>query len=134
MRKSKGNRFKTAPQIRLEMRSEHSVEISTCTRQRRLRKVGLHGRKAKRKSYLSTTHKRARLTFARDHEDWTAEQWSKGIFSDECRFLLFRSDGCSYVRQGTGEEFREDCLKATVKHGGGGIVVWGVSTHEVLDT
>ena len=61
----------------------------------------------------------------RTHKDWTAEHWSKVIFSDESRFLLHRSDGRVYVRRMAGEEFKEDCVQPTVKHGGGGIMVWG---------
>ena len=30
-----------------------------------------------------------------------------------------------YVRRMAGEEFMEDCVQPTVKHGGGGIMVWG---------
>ena len=30
-----------------------------------------------------------------------------------------------YVRRMAGEEFKEDCVQPTVKHGGGGIMVWG---------
>ena len=70
-------------------------------------------------------HKKARLDFARTHKDWTAEQWSQTIFSDESRFRLHRSDGRVYVRRMAGEEFMEDCVQPTVKHGGGGIMVWG---------
>ena len=59
----------------------------------------------------------------RTHKDWTAEQWSQIIFSDESRFLLHRSDGRVYVRRMAGEEFMEACVQPTVKHGGGGIMV-----------
>ena len=87
------------------MRSEFLVDISTSSTQRRLRGAGLHGRKARKKPHLTVAHRRARLCFARDHKDWTAEQWSKIIFSDESRFLLFRSDGRAYVRIAPGEDF-----------------------------
>ena len=93
VRKSLSNRCKTAPQIRSEVMSEHSIEISTSTTQRRLRDAEIFGRKARKKPCLTPTCKRARLAFARAHKDWTAEQWSRVIFSDESRFLLFRSDG-----------------------------------------
>ena len=71
------------------------------------------------------SHKKARLEFARSHKDWRAEQWSQVIFSDESRFLLHRNDGRVYVRRMAGEEFMEDCVQPTMKHGGGGIIVWG---------
>ena len=112
------------------MRSEFSVDISTSSTQRRLREAGLHGRKARKKLHLTVAHRRARLCFARDHKYWTAEQWSKVIFSDESRFLLFRSDGRAYIWRALDEEFHDECLQARVKHGGGGIMVWGALTLE----
>ena len=30
-----------------------------------------------------------------------------------------------YIRGMAGEEFRENAIQATVKHGGGGIMMWG---------
>ena len=33
-----------------------------------------------------------RLQFAREHKDWTLEQWKKVMWSDESRFTLFQSD------------------------------------------
>ena len=101
------------------------MDISTSTAQRRLREAGLHGRKARRKPRLTAAHRRARLLFAHEHKNWTSEQWSRVVFSDESRFLLFRSDGRAYVRRSVGEEFRDECLQVTMKHGGGGIMVWG---------
>ena len=43
VRKSKSNRFKTAPQIKAEMQIEHGVNISVSTTRRRLREAGLKG-------------------------------------------------------------------------------------------
>ena len=128
VRKSKADRFKTAPQLKAEMNLEYGVQVSTSTAQRRLREAGLFGRKPRRKPRLTPAHKRARLDFAREHKDWTMSQWEKVIFSDESRFLLHRSDGRVYVRRMLGEEFKETCVQTTVKHGGGGIMVWGCMT------
>ena len=128
VRKNKADRFKTAPQIRNEIRREHGIDISISTTQRRLREVGLIGRKPRRKPRLTVKHKKARIAYARAHRDWTPAQWARVIFSDESRFLLYRSDGRVYVRRMPGEEFHETCVQTTVKHGGGGIMVWGCMT------
>lgn len=80
------------------------------------------------KNYLFLVHsavlKRTQLTFACKHKDWTAEQWSKVVLSDEFRFLSFQSNGHAYVKSGVCKEFREDCLQERLKHGGGGILMW----------
>lgn len=125
VRKSMGKRFKTAPQIRSEVNSNHNLIVSTSTMQRRLREVGLHGRKARKKPRLNSSQKRARLLFAHEHKNWSLTQWSRVLFSDESRFCLFRSDGRVYVRRSVGEELQDRCLTQTVKHGGGGVMVWG---------
>ena len=125
VRKSMTDRFKTAPQIKSELSSSHNLILSTSTTQRRLREAGLYGRKARKKPRLTLSHKRARFLFARQHKDWTEEEWARVLFSDESRFCLFRSDGRAYVRRLAGEEFAEHCLMETVKHGGGGVMVWG---------
>ena len=128
VRKSKSDRFKTAPQVRAEVKTQYGIHVSISTTQRRLREAGLHGRKARRKPRLTALHRKARLEFAKVHRDWTNEQWSKVIFSDESRFLLYRCDGRVYVRRMKGEDFAENCIQTTVKHGGGGIMVWGCIT------
>ena len=117
------NCYKTAPEIKAKMQLEHGVSVSISTTRRRLREAGHIGRKPRKKPRLTWQNKKARVEFARTHKDWTAEQWSQAIFSDEPRFLLHRSDERVYVRRMAGEEFMEDCIQATVKHGGGGIMV-----------
>ena len=47
-------------------------------------------------------------------------------FRDESKFLLIGSDGKTYVRQKVGEELSPKCLKASVKFGGGSVMVWGM--------
>ncbi|KAI6646854.1 hypothetical protein LOD99_9123 [Oopsacas minuta] len=52
VRKCKKDRFKTATQIKGEVLSEYSIKLSTSPVQRRLRGVGLFGRKPRRKPRL----------------------------------------------------------------------------------
>ena len=57
VRKSKADRFKTAPQIKAEMNLEYGVQVSTSTAQRRLREAGMFGRKPRKKPRLTLAHK-----------------------------------------------------------------------------
>ena len=41
------------------------------------------------------------------------------MWPDESNFTIFPNCGKVYVRRRPGEEFRKECLKPTVKHGGG---------------
>ena len=130
VRKSKANRFKTAPQKKAEVRLEYGVQISTSTAQRRLRAASLFGWKPRR---LHHPIDRLACVLPESTKDWTLNNWEKVIFSDESRFLSHRSDGRVYVRRMAGEEFVDDYVQSTVKHGGGGIMVWGCITAHGVD-
>lgn len=122
---SLADRRKTAPQIRADLEEHHSMKVSVTTVQRRLLEVGLKAYRARKKPRLTRVHRQRRMEFAQAYRHWTASDWSKVVFSDESRFLLFRNDGRPFVRRRPGEAYRDDCVQPTLKHGGGGIMVWG---------
>ena len=120
---SRRNRWKTAPELRQDC---NLLNVHVSTVKRRLCDRGLNGRIARRKPKLTADHKRRRLEFARAHVNWTREQWSQVLWSDESRFVLYQNDKRrQYVRRLVGEEYHEQCVQPTVKHGGTGIMVWG---------
>ncbi|GBM33965.1 hypothetical protein AVEN_53831-1 [Araneus ventricosus] len=51
--------------------------------------------------------------------------WESVIFVDESKFNIFASDGRITVWRKPNEELNPKKLLSTVKHGGGGIMVWG---------
>ena len=55
-----------------------------------------------------------RFQFAREHKDWTLEQWKKVMWSDESRFTLFQSDGRIRVRREADEVMHPSCLVPSV--------------------
>ena len=81
--------------------------------------------RARKKPRLTLAHSQKRLEFAREHCDWSASDRSRVVFSDESRFFLYRNDGRPYFRHRPGEAYRDDCVQPTLKHGGGGLMVWG---------
>lgn len=127
-RLSEADRFKTAVAIHKEISADPNEKISVRTVQRRLNEFQLYGRVARKKPLISERNRRARLAFAKEHLSWTPQQWSKVIFTDESKFNRFGSDGKLYVRRRKGEEFRKNCIKPTVKGGGGSVLVWGSMT------
>jgi DNA-binding CsgD family transcriptional regulator len=100
-------------------------KVSVTTVKDRLKKVGLNGRVARKKPLLSEANRKARLQWAKEHRHWSADDWRNVIFSDESPFTLFQTSGKQYVRRRPGEEWKDECLFPTVKHGGGKIQVWG---------
>lgn len=90
-----------------------------------MRQNKLFGRRPAKKPLISLKNRKARIKFAKDHLHWTAKEWSKILFSDESKFLLFGTDGIRYIRRPVGARFDPRYQLPTVKHGGGNVMVWG---------
>ena len=115
----------TAPQIAAQINASQSSSnrhISASTVQRRLRESGLHGQIAANKPLLKDTNKNKRLAWAKKHEQWTLDQWKSDLlvwwvqiwdFWFQPRFL------CETQSRWT------DAFVPTVKHGAGGLMMWG---------
>ena len=109
------DRRKMAPQIRADLEERYNTKVSVTTVQRRLLEVGLKAYRARKKPRLTHVHRQRRMEFARTYRHWTASDWSKAVFSDESRFLLFRNDGRPFVRRRPGEAYRNDCVQPTLR-------------------
>jgi transposase len=130
--KSLKNRWLAAPALRLTMTTKQSKRPSLTTVKRRLREVGLNGRVAAKKPLINLKQRLSRLAWAEKYKDWKVAQWRKVIFSDESPFTLMPRSGKVWVRRRANERFLPECLKKTLKFGGGKIQVWGCfSYHEV---
>ncbi len=68
---------------------------------------------------------KARLEFARAHADKDEDYWDSILWSDETKINVFGTDGFKTVWRRKGEEYKEKCMVPTVKHGGGGVLMWG---------
>jgi hypothetical protein len=120
------NRRLTGKAIALKIAPNFTKKrVSVNTIKGRLQEVGLNGRVARRKPWLTKANIKKRFEWAKVHRDWTPEHWRRVIFSDESPFTLFPDCGKMYVRRRIGEEFLPECLAPTVKFGGGKIQVWG---------
>jgi hypothetical protein len=118
------DRFTTSQDISNVLRLNHGIEIVPRTVRRRLNKFGLFGRVARKKPLISLRNRRRRLQFARDHFNWTTAQWTRITFSDEKKFMRFGNDGTGYVWRKKGESLAPNCIRPTVKGGGGSVMVW----------
>ena len=99
--------------------------ISTSTVERRLRESGLHGRIAGKKPLLKDSNKKKIFVWAKKHEQWTLDRWKSVLWSDESKFEIFVSNRRVFVRHKVGERMISACVFPTMKHGGGGVMVWG---------
>ncbi|KAG1478124.1 hypothetical protein G6F47_013359 [Rhizopus delemar] len=84
----------------------------------------------KKKPLLAAQHKKARLAGAKKHQYWTIHDWRRVIFSDETKINIWGSDGCKYYWKRKGDRLQPHHIEVTVKHGGGGTMLWGCITSE----
>ena len=124
--KSTQDPWKTANQIAAELSEAGLATVSRMTVSRRLHDVGLFGRVGVKKPFIPEKNRKARLEFAKEHQDWTIEDWKKVAFSDESKFNLFGNDGKQYVRRPRSTRMAPKYCIPTVKYGGGNVKIWGV--------
>ncbi|KAG1142792.1 hypothetical protein G6F37_012577 [Rhizopus arrhizus] len=72
-----------------------------------LHSVEIYAEIKKKKPLLTEKHKKARLAWAKKHQYLTVHDWRRVIFSDETKLHH---------------------IDVTVKHGGGGLMLWGCIT------
>lgn len=93
-----------------------------------MRQLGFGSRVAIRKPFLSFMHRKKRLAFARRYRHWTAEDWSKIIWTDECSFELGKDSRRIRVWRKGHEKYADQCLAPTFKSGRTSVMVWGAFT------
>jgi transposase len=111
-----------------EVQKKAFPEVSARTVQRRLKEQGLLCRVRKAKPFLTAVHKEKQRLWALEHKGWTVEDWKRVIFSDESKFMLFKSDGRQYCWIKPGQALDARFTKKTIKHGAGSLMVWGCVT------
>jgi transposase len=100
------------------------LSISPSTVARRLAEVKLFSRYKRRKPFLSSGHKKARLEWANTYKDWTVEEWKKVIFSDECLMRIGVDPTRQRVIRPNGTALEERYLMPTFKSGRVTIMIW----------
>lgn len=128
------NRKMSSSAISSELAETSGTQVHPSTVRRSLARSGLHGRVAAKKPYLRHGNKAKRLDYARKHRNWGAEKWQQVLWTDESKFEIFGCSRRQFVRRRAGERYNNECLQATVKHGGGSLQVWGcISANGVGD-
>lgn len=139
MRKVKKNPKISAPKLADEYYSETGRQVSSCTIRRCLKRNDLHGRRARKKSYISNANKKKRLEFAKENINNPPDFWNRVIFTDESKLELFCTRGNQKVWRRKNDAMNVKNLILTVKYGGKSVMVWwcvsagGVGFLEFID-
>ena len=91
--------------------------------------AGLYGRIVDKNPQLRKQNTIKRFQRVKAHKDRTIEQWNKVFYTDKSTFKIFGSNRRVYVWWRVGERAETPCIRRTVKHGGGSVMVcvcvWG---------
>jgi transposase len=102
-----------------------SNPVSVQTVRNTLKKAHFKAVVKKKKPLLREDNKKARLAWAQKYRNWTIEDWTRVLWSDEVKVNLLGSDGQEYVWKKAGEPLSQREVKGTLKFGGGKMNVWG---------
>ena len=105
--------------------SKSGYNISRTTIRKYLKVSGYFRYKARRKPFLSSKHKAARLKWAKEHLRWTLDDWSHVIWTDEATFETGLDTRSCYVTRRKGTAMESRYLKPTFKSGRSSVGIWG---------
>uniref|UniRef100_A0A3B1JRE4 Transposase Tc1-like domain-containing protein n=1 Tax=Astyanax mexicanus TaxID=7994 RepID=A0A3B1JRE4_ASTMX len=94
------NKRPTLAQVTEIFNDATGKKVSQHTMHRTMMRMGLRARKQVGAPVPSTpAHRHRRLLWAREHQNWTVDQWKKVAWSEESRFTLLQEDGEVRVRR-----------------------------------
>lgn len=119
------NRRFTSSELSRALAAARNVIVSARTVRRRLNEGRLHSRRPATAPLLTREHRVMRLRFAREHVNWTIDNWKRVLFSDETRVSLNSPDGRQRVWRRPGERFASCNISPRIPFFGGSIMFWG---------
>jgi transposase len=114
----------TAAKVTAELNQHLDSPVSTITVRRYLHKENIYGRTAIPKPLVTDANAKRRVEWCHKHKTWSMDKWKTVIWSDESSFTLFPTTGRVHVWRTPAQAYDPDCLRPTVKHGGGSVMVW----------
>ena len=128
------NRFITARALQNDLHHASGVRVSNQTVRNRLHEDRLRARRPATGVILNRQHRRARLEFALEHQNWQLAEWSNILFTNESRYTVSNNDGRMRVWRRQGQRFAACNMLEVDSYGGGAVVVWVESVTKVAHT
>ncbi|KAI1000534.1 hypothetical protein K3495_g7659 [Podosphaera aphanis] len=117
-------RTKTAVEVARKIHLDRENKFSLDTVRRALKEQGLRAVNREKKPKLSRAHKRARLQWALEHENWTLGDWKRIVWPDETKINRLNSDGIRYARSRKPENYPPEIVQGMLKFGCGSVMLW----------
>ncbi|GFW77140.1 transposable element Tcb2 transposase [Trichonephila clavipes] len=122
---AKRGRRQSASVIAQQLSTATGPQVSRFTVARRLHKGGLFARRPERCRPLKVDHQRHRLQWCREHKNWTTDQWSRVLFTDESRFSTRSDSQRVLIWREIGTRSYTSNIKERHHYAGPGVLVWG---------
>ncbi|GBN60330.1 Transposable element Tcb2 transposase [Araneus ventricosus] len=118
------NRGATASQLSRDLYEANETRVSRVTVSKRLHETGLFARRPAVCVPLTSTNRRVRLEWCREHRDWSMDQWAIVLFTDESRFSLNTDSRRTFIWREPGTRYLPSNVREIDHYGGGGLMVW----------
>ncbi|GFV92278.1 transposable element Tcb2 transposase [Trichonephila clavipes] len=122
---AKRGRRKSTSVIAQQLSTATGRQVSRFTVARRLHKGSLFTRRPERCLPLKVDHRRHHLQWCREHKNWTTDQWSRVLFTDESRFSTRSYSRRVLIWREIETRFYTSNIKERHHYGGPGVLVWG---------
>ncbi|GBM52115.1 Transposable element Tcb2 transposase [Araneus ventricosus] len=118
------NRDATASQLSRDLYAATGTRVSRVTVSNRLHETVLFARRPAVCVPLTSTNRRVRLAWCREHRDWSMDQWATVLFTDESRFSLNTDSRRTFIWREPGTRYLHSNVREIDHYGGGGLMVW----------
>lgn len=123
-------RVLTLKEAKRKVEITDGVDVHENTVQRNLRQMGVRAYVKPTKPKLTSNHVTERLRFAKEHANWTVDQWKQVMFSDETTFSRVGSFGRQFHNSDQKHRLHlPHQIKESVQAGGRKIFFWGAITY-----
>jgi len=117
--------FQSAVKISEVVKTTLDKDVHPETIRRTIKEFGFGSYTPRKKPHVSKKNRLQRLEFAKTYKSHPVEFWRNDIFTDESKYNIFGSDGRFKFWRRPGDAYKPKYTIKTVKHGGGGVMVWG---------
>lgn len=107
------------------MSEAHGLTVGKETVRKTILSFGYRSCVRRKKPFISKKNRKDRLEFAKKYLNEPPEFWETVLFTDESKYNIFGWDGRVKVWRKPSEGLNPKYTQKTVKHNGGGVLVWG---------